>query len=31
MVLSSVCMIVASMIDSVIMGRLSGRVMARCR
>jgi hypothetical protein len=29
MVLSSVCMIVANMIERVIMGRLSGRFMAR--
>jgi hypothetical protein len=29
MVLSRVCMIVANMIESVIMGRLSGRFMAR--
>jgi hypothetical protein len=30
-VLSSVCMIVASMMDSVIIGRLSGRFMELCR
>jgi hypothetical protein len=31
MVLSRVCMIVANMMESVIMGRLSGRVMAGIR